>query len=513
MENKMVLRYAPSPTGPQHIGGLRTALYCYLLAQKHDAEFILRIEDTDQSRYVEGAEQFVIDACAWLGLEFTQGVHVGGPHAPYRQSERSTLYKKYAQQLLDAGAAYVAFDTPEELVAMRKRLEDAGVDNRTYNYVTRMSMTNSLTLPPEEVERRLAAEETHVIRFKVPEKADIRFEDAVRGWVHFHGSALDDKVLMKGDGLPTYHLANVVDDYLMEVTHVIRGEEWLPSTPLHVLLYRALGWQDRIPKFAHLALLLAPSGGKLSKRNADKYGIPVFPFDWLDKVSGNVWPGYKNLGYLPEALMNYIAFLGWNPGGEQEFFSKTELIAAFSLDRAHHAGAKFDMAKLNSFQQHYLRALPAEMLAEMAGPHLEKAGLPVPEGNYLPKVMDLMRDRITFAQDVVADASFFFVAPTSYDAKMAKKNWKTANTDLLREFRPLLAAWEDWAAVPIHDMFMDFLQKKELGVGKLMAPFRLALTGVSRGPGAFDIAELLGQRETLNRIDAALANFPAVDQA
>ncbi|MEM7038291.1 MAG: glutamate--tRNA ligase, partial [Bacteroidota bacterium] len=358
MDAKPVLRYAPSPTGPQHIGGLRTALYCHLLAQKTGGELILRIEDTDQKRYVQGAEDFIIRACEWLGLKFSQGVHVGGPHAPYRQSERTDLYRKFAAQLVEEGHAYYAFDTAEELDAMRKRLEEAKVDNRTYNYVSRMTMQNSLTLSAEEVKARMDKGDPFVVRFKVPEKAEIRFNDIIRGNIHYHGSHVDDKVLLKSDGIPTYHLSNVVDDYHMGVTHVVRGEEWLPSTPLHVLLYKAFGWADSMPKFAHLSLLHDPKGRKLSKRNATEFGIPVFPFNWLDKESGETWEGYKDMGYLPEALISYIALLGWHPGTEEERLTMDELIAAFSLERCHHAAARFDVQKLNSFQAEFLRALP-----------------------------------------------------------------------------------------------------------------------------------------------------------
>ncbi|MEM0998360.1 MAG: glutamate--tRNA ligase [Bacteroidota bacterium] len=512
MSEKIVLRYAPSPTGPQHIGGIRTALYCYYLAQQKDGELILRIEDTDQTRFVAGAEQFIVDSCSWLGIAFTQGAHVGGPNAPYRQSERTELYQKYAQQLLDQGHAYLAFDTPEELEAMRQRLEEAGADNRTYNYMTRMSMRNSLTLSAEEVQQRLTAGEPHVVRFKVPEKSEIRFHDIIRGHLHFHGSHVDDKVLLKSDGLPTYHLANVVDDHHMGVTHVIRGEEWLPSTPLHVLLYDALGWREEMPQFAHLALLLGPKG-KLSKRAGDKYGIPVFPMDWQDKASGDTWKGYKEMGYLPEALMNYLSLLGWHPGGEQELLTREELIARFSLERCHHAGAKFDMAKLNSFQQHYLRQKPGETIAAALKPIVDAAGLPYPNEAYLAQVADLMRERITFVRDIPEQAPYFFRAPTTYNEKMTRKNWKTLNKELLTEFRGRLNELTQWSAPLVQDHFKTFLAEKEVGFGKLGAPLRLALTGLPSGPGAFDIAETIGRTEALARIDRALAELPASDQA
>lgn len=504
---KMVLRYAPSPTGPQHIGGLRTALYCYLLAKKHGGELILRIEDTDQTRFVEGTEEFIIRACNWLGYEFTQGVHVGGPHGPYRQSERSELYQQYAKQLLEQENAYMAFDTPEELREMREKLEAAGVENRTYNYVTRMSMKNSLTLSKEEVEEKLAAGEPYVIRFKVPTKEDIRFEDAIRGWVHFQSSSVDDKVLMKSDGLPTYHLANVVDDHHMEVTHVVRGEEWLPSTPLHVLLYRALGWESTMPTFAHLALLLDPSGRKLSKRNADKFGIPVFPFNWLDKESGETWEGYGDLGYLPEAVISYIALLGWNPGTEKEMLSLDELVESFSLERCHKAGAKFDKAKLDAFQAEFLRKKSPEELAALVRPALEEAGLPIASEEQLLQVVGLMRERISFPQDLVDQGAYLFEAPSEYHPK-GKKKWKAAAVELLEEYKAHLAELTDWSTDPLHDDFGAFVESKEVGFGKLMAPLRWVLTGVMGGPGLFEIMEMLGKEETLSRIQTGIEKNP-----
>lgn len=506
-QSHKVLRYAPSPTGPQHIGGLRTALYCYLLAQQNKGELILRIEDTDQTRFVEGTEEFIIRACAWLGLEFTQGVHVGGPHVPYRQSERSELYQKYAQFLIDNGHAYYAFDTPEELEQMREELTKAKVEHRTYNYVSRMAMKNSLTLSEAEVKQRLDSGAPYVVRFKVPKKEDIRFVDHVRGHMHFHSSAVDDKVLIKSDGLPTYHLANVVDDHYMQVTHVIRGEEWLSSTPLHVLLYRAFGWEESMPEFAHLALLLSPDGKKLSKREADKFGIPVFPFNWFDKESGNTWEGYKDLGYLPEAVMNYIALLGWNSGREQEIMSREELIQEFSLERCHKAGARFDMKKLDSFQQHYLRQHSNAELAELVKPGLEAAGIPIPSPEYLEEAVILMRERMTFAGDMASSGAYLFQSPTEYAAK-ARKKWKAAAVELLIEFKDRLAGHSDWEAASIKGAFEAFVEEKETGFGKVMAPLRLALTGVAGGPGLFEIMELIGQEESIRRIDAALVAMP-----
>ena len=504
---KPVLRYAPSPTGPQHIGGLRTALYCYLLAQKLDGELILRIEDTDQGRFVPGAEEFIVRAVEWLGIKFTQGVHIGGPHAPYRQSERSELYQRYAKELVASGHAYYAFDTAEELEEMRAKLEASGIDNRGYNYVTRMSMRNSLTLPADEVERLVAAGTNCVVRLKVPAKADIRFHDEIRGPQHWHSSNVDDRVLLKSDGLPTYHLANVVDDHHMGVTHVVRGEEWLSSTPTHVLLYDAFGWRDTMPKFAHLALLLGPNGQKLSKRNADKFGIPIFPFDWFDEASGEVWKGYKDLGYLPEALLNYIVFLGWHPGGEQEIFSLEEMVGLFSLERCHHAGAQFDMAKLKSFQEHYLRLKSDAELADLAKPSVEAAGYTVSDA-YLQALAPLMRERISFAHELVEKGKFLFEAPTEYEAGFAAKNWKQQSIELLTEFLPGLEALTPWTTQSVHDLFHAFVAEKAVGFGKVMAPLRLALTGAAAGPGCFEMAEAFGKAETVRRIQAALQNLP-----
>lgn len=505
-KKKPVLRYAPSPTGPQHVGGLRTALYCHLLAQKLGGELILRIEDTDQGRFVPGAEEFIIKAVNWVGLKFTQGVHMGGPHAPYRQSERSALYQAHAQQLLDAGHAYIAFDTEEELEEMRKKFEEAGSEVRTYNYLTRMSMRNSLTMSKKEVADLLAAGTPHVVRFRIPEKADVRFHDEIRGPIHVHASHLDDKVLLKSDGLPTYHLANVVDDRLMEVTHVVRGEEWLPSTPLHVLLYRAFGWEEEMPKFAHLALLLDPKGRKLSKRNAAEFGIPVFPFNWFDEASGEVWEGYADLGYLPEAIVSYIALLGWNPGTEEERLTMPELIQAFSLERCHHSGAKFDIKKLNSFQEHYLRALSNAELVEMLRPHAEKAGLDT-NPILLERIVVMMKERVTFVHQMVTDGGYLWKAPQTFDEGMVAKQWKGEAANLLNEFAVALDTLLEWNAVTVHDSFHAFVAERGVGLGKLMAPLRLVLTGVPGGPAVFDIAEAIGRDETLGRIRFAIAHL------
>ena len=514
--SQIVLRYAPSPTGPQHIGGLRTALYCYLLAQQQNGELILRIEDTDQNRFVKGAEEFIIKSCNWLGIEFNQGVHIGGPHTPYRQSDRSELYIQFGKQLVEKGHAYYAFDTPEELEAMRKELEEKKVDNRTYNYVTRLAMRNSFTLSEAEVQQLIAEGHPYVIRFNTPTKEDIRFQDLVRGHLHFHSTAVDDKVLVKADGLPTYHLANVVDDYHMGVTHVVRGEEWLPSTPLHILLYKALGWEKSMPTFAHLALLLAPDGSKLSKRNADKYGIPVFAFNWHNTPTDTTWEGYANLGYLPEALLNYLALLGWHPGGENELMNREEMIAQFSLDRCHKAGAKFDLKKLTAFQQHYIRQKSNAELAELAKPAFDAAGLDHVPLKSLHTVAGMLKERITFAHDIAEQGRYFFQTPTQFDEKTLRKKWKTEAVTLVQEYCDLIDLYPDgiqidvdWNATKIKARFSSFVESKAVGFGKVMAPLRLALTGTGGGPDLFEIMEFLGREECISRIQSAIQTLPA----
>ncbi len=489
------VRFAPSPTGPLHIGGVRTALYNYLFAKKHKGDFILRIEDTDQNRYVEGAEQYIIDSLRWLGLEFDESP-AGGPHAPYRQSERREIYKKYAEQLINTGKAYYAFDTAEELEAMRKELDAAKVDNPSYNSVTRMSMKNSFTLSKEEVDSRLAAGEPHVIRLNVPIKEEVRFKDAIRDWVVVHSSTIDDKVLMKADGMPTYHLANIVDDHEMGITHVIRGEEWLPSAPLHVLLYRAFGWQH--PEFAHLPLLLKPEGnGKLSKRDGLLGDFPVFPMEWKDEATGDVSRGFKEDGYLPEAVLNFLALLGWNPGTEQELFSLEELIQAFSLERINKSGARFDIQKAKWFNQHYVKNLSDDVLTAEVNQQVKNEKL-------AKQLVKLMKDRVTFVREIVSEVPYIFSAPAEYDMTVAEKKWD----DLARQAMPIIVDLvknvDDFTTENIHHAIWEGLPQHEIKPGKVMQALRLAVTGEGNGPDLRLMLEILGKDEVVSRIERAL---------
>ncbi len=466
---------------------------------------LLRIEDTDQARFVPGAEDYIIEALKWVGIAIDEGPESGGPFGPYRQSDRKDIYAEFAQQLVDTGKAYYAFDTAEELDAMREKLKAAKVANQQYNAVTRNGMKNSLTLPAEEVKARLSSGEPYVIRLMVPRKEEIRFHDLIRGWVVVHSSVLDDKVLLKSDGMPTYHLANIVDDHLMKITHVIRGEEWLPSAPLHVLIYRFFGWEKTMPQFAHLPLLLKPDGnGKLSKRDADKAGFPIFPLNWADPVSGEVSLGYREKGYLPEAVVNFLALLGWSPGTEQEIFSMEELIEAFSIERISKAGAKFDIGKANWFNQHYIKTMPVNELAASLKLEMEKEGKQAPEETIL-KITGLLQDRISFPQDLWTQGRFFFEAPASYDEQVAQKKWNAEVAavlgDLASQFATL--ASQRPTAAEIHDVIEKFFGDKGLKMGKYMQPLRLAVTGEGGGPDLMTVIEILGFEETAKRIDAA----------
>lgn len=505
MNEKPILRFAPSPTGPLHIGGVRTALYNYLFTRQLGGTLILRIEDTDQTRYVPGAEQHILESFEWLGLNFDEGPHLGGDRGPYRQSERAAqgLYREYTDRLVAEDKAYYAFDTPEELEAMRERLKAAGNSNQQYNYVTRNTMKNSLTLSDEEVQARIAAGESYVVRMKMPRKEEIRFHDVVRQWVVFHSSQLDDKILMKSDGMPTYHLANVVDDHLMGITHVIRGEEWLSSTPLHVLLYRAFGWEATMPKFVHLPLILNPSGnGKLSKRQGDKMGFSVFPIGWDDPESGQYTTGYREDGYLPEAMINFLALLGWNPGTEEEIMDLERLTELFSMERLHHSGMTFDLDKLKWFNQHYLRQRSAAALLPLVKTSVEKAGFTATD-DYLLQVIELMKERIYFPHELVEQGPYFFQTPSSYDEKM-KKRWNDEARGLIGALGEKFQALPSWDAESLHQAFETLIAEKQVGNGKVLAPLRLALTGMSFGPGAFDIAALIGKEETLARLEKAI---------
>ena len=503
-ERRVRVRFAPSPTGPLHMGGVRTALYNYLFAKKHGGDFLLRIEDTDQARYVAGAEEYIVDALSWCQMTVDEGASVGGENGPYRQSERKPIYKQYADQLVASGKAYYAFDTPEELTEMRDRMKAAGVASPQYNAVTRSGMKNSLTLPAEEVQRRLEANEKHVIRIKMPRNEDVKFEDIIRGWVSVNTNNLDDKVLFKSDGMPTYHLANVVDDYLMNISHVIRGEEWLPSAPLHVLLYLYLGWADQMPQFAHLPLILKPDGnGKLSKRDGDRLGFPVFPTNWTNPETGEKSSGYRERGYYPEAFNNMLAFLGWNPGTTQELFSMDELIEAFSLDRVGRAGAKFDFDKTNWFNQQYLRMQSGTQLAPQLKPFLKNAQLDAAD-NYIAQVCELMKERATFVEDILKEGRYFFEAPLSYDEKTIKKKWKDQTPEIIKELRNLLDNLGSFDADSIGTCFKGFLEEKGLGFGAVMPGFRVSVTGLGAGASMNEIAALLGKEEVLKRIDRAL---------
>ncbi len=501
--NKVRVRFAPSPTGPLHIGGVRTALYNYLFARKHGGDMILRIEDTDQTRFVPGAEAYIIEAFAWLGIKFDEGVHIGGPCAPYRQSDRKPMYREYADRLIADGWAYYAFDTPEDLDAKRKEYE---AEKKTFQYdaSTRGMMCNSLTLPDMEVQQRLNGGTPYVIRFKFPANTEIRVDDLIRGEVTVNSDLLDDKVLFKSDGMPTYHLANIVDDHTMEISHVIRGEEWLPSAPLHVMLYKAFGWESTMPQFAHLPLLLKPDGnGKLSKRDGDRLGFPVFPLQWADPATKEVSSGYRESGYFPEAVVNMLALLGWNPGIDQELFNIDELVELFSLDRISKSGAKFDLKKAHWFNHEYLIAKSDEELAKLFAEILQEKGLSADFG-YIIEVCGLVKDRVNFVSEMWGQASFFFVAPQSYDEEVMKKRWKENTPDIMRDVKSILNGLTDFSEQNIHDALHAYSEEKGLGLGQIMIPLRIALVGGTYGPDLQVIAHMLGKNEVLNRIDKIL---------
>lgn len=503
MTNRKVrVRFAPSPTGALHIGGVRTALYNYLFAKRHGGELLLRIEDTDSLRFVPGAEAYIIEALQWLGIHFDEGVSYGGDCGPYRQSERRDIYRKYIQQLLEAGKAYIAFDTPEELDAKRKELA-----NFQYDATTRGSMRNSLTLPAEEVQRLIDEGHKYVVRFLVEPNVEVEVDDMIRGRVSFNSSVLDDKVLYKSaDDLPTYHLANIVDDHLMDISHVIRGEEWLPSAPLHVLLYRAFGWEDTMPRFAHLALLLKPEGnGKLSKRDGDRLGFPVFPLRWVDPKTGDVSSGYRESGYLPEAVVNFVALLGWNPGMEHsEVMNMDELIQYFNIEKCSKAGAKFDYEKGKWFNHHYIQEASNERLAELLRPRIEEAGITF-EADYVAQVLALVKERAQTLPELFEQALFFFVAPTEYDAKTVSKRWKEDSAAQMQALAEQLAQLDPGLpAASTEEHIKAWIEAQGYGLGAVMNCFRLALVGAAKGPHLFDITALLGREETLRRIDRAI---------
>lgn len=499
MANKIRVRFAPSPTGPLHMGGVRTALYNYLFAKKNGGDFILRVEDTDEKRFVPGAQDYILDSLKWCGIEPNEGAGYGGEHGPYIQSERKDIYQPYADILVENGSAYIAFDSSEDLELMRKQAADQGLPNWQYNNITRSSMKNSISLSKEEVEKRLASGEPYTIRMKMPRNEDIKFEDEIRGWVTVNTNNLDDKVLVKPGGMPTYHLANIVDDHLMEISHVIRGEEWLPSAPLHVMLYDAFGWQR--PKFAHLPLILRPDGkGKLSKRDGDKLGFPVFPLNWTT-AEGETFSGYKESGYFPEAFINMLSLLGWNPGNNEELFKLDEMVEKFSLDRVGKSGARFDPDKTKWFNQQYLREASDEHLAELALPMINDNNF---EKNYVSQVCSLMKERATFVSDIISDGDYFFGDIISYDDKTVRKKWKETTPQIMTELLSELKNVSEWTTEGIEKVFTAYLEKNEFGFGQVGPGFRLLVTGKGMGPSMFDICSVLGKEVVLERMTSGI---------
>lgn len=500
-ERKVRVRFAPSPTGPLHIGGVRTALYNYLFAKKHGGDFILRIEDTDSQRFVPGAEEYIIQSFEWLGLRFDEGVGFGGNYGPYRQSERKAIYRQYVDQLLDAGLAYIAFDTPEELEAKRSE-----IPNFQYDASTRGQMRNSLTLPNDEVQRLIDSGARYVVRIRIEPNEDIRVNDLIRGEVVINSSILDDKVLYKSaDGLPTYHMANIVDDHLMEITHVIRGEEWISSAPLHVLLYRYLGWADTMPQFAHLPLLLKPEGGgKLSKRDGDRLGFPVFPLEWHDPKSGEKSSGYRESGYLPEAVINFLALLGWNPGNDIELMTLDEMVRLFDLTHCSKSGAKFDYEKGKWFNHRYIQLRSDRDIADMFRPVLESHGIKDADQAYVEKVVGLMKERVSFVPELWPLTYYFFLAPTEYDEKIRKKRWREDSAAQLTELIEVLRSREPFDVEGTEAYVKEWIAAKGYHLGNIMNAVRLALVGQGIGPQIFHITEAIGKDETIRRIQRAI---------
>lgn len=501
MTKKVRVRFAPSPTGPLHIGGVRTALFNYLFAKKHKGDFILRIEDTDQTRYVQGAEQYIIDSLNWCNIPYDEGPGKDGGYGPYRQSDRKELYKKYADILIDKGHAYYAFDTSENLDFHRKDHEEKG-KTFIYNYHNRLKLSNSLSLSTEETNAKLKAGEEFVIRFKTPQDTELHLNDIIRGDIKIDTNTLDDKVLFKSDGMPTYHLANIVDDHLMEITHVIRGEEWLPSLALHQQLYNAFGWEA--PKFAHLPLIMKPVGkGKLSKRDGEKMGFPVFPLTWNDSI------GYREEGYFPEAVINFLALLGWNPGTEQELFTLEELISAFSLERVNKSGARFDPDKTKWYNQHYMQTHDNTDLANAFMLNLKNKELDLPKdknnADYVKQVVSLIKERATFVKDFWELGSYFFLAPREYDEKAVKKQWKEDTAAIMTQLISLLEGTEDFGSENLETQVKQWISENELSFGKVMPPLRLVIVGEMKGPHIFDIMALIGKTDSINRIKTAIS--------
>ena len=502
MNRKVRVRFAPSPTGPLHIGGVRTALYNYLFARQHGGDMLLRIEDTDSARFVPGAEDYIVEALQWLGINIDEGIGSAkeGPHGPYRQSERKAIYRKYVDQLLEAGLAYIAFDTPTELEVKR-----AEIANFQYDASTRQLMTNSLTLSADEVKSRIEKGEQYVVRIKIEPNRDIKVQDLIRGEVIINSSVLDDKVLFKSsDELPTYHMANVVDDYLMEISHVIRGEEWLPSAPLHVLLYEYLGWTAQMPQFAHLPLLLKPDGnGKLSKRDGDRLGFPVFPLEWKDPKSGDTSSGYRESGYFPEAVVNFLALLGWNSGTDQEIFSMQELINLFSLDRVSKSGAKFDYEKGKWFNHKYLQNKSLEEVTDQYQHILVEKEI-IEDSDKVQKIVSLVRERANFVNELWIQSAFFFVAPESYDEKTVQKRWKAETPALMEELIEVLQTIDEFTPEKTEETVKVWIAEKAYNMGAVMNAFRLSVVGESKGPHMFDIISIIGKDETILRLKKAI---------
>ena len=505
MERRVRVRFAPSPTGALHIGGVRTCLYNYLFAKQNNGYLVFRIEDTDSNRFVPGAEEYILESLKWLGIKFDEGVSFGGNYGPYRQSERREIYKKYVQQLLDSNHAYIAFDTPEELNAKRE-----AIPNFQYDASTRLQMRNSLTLPKEEVEKLIAEGKQYVVRAKIEPNEEIIVHDIIRGDVHVNSSIIDDKVLYKSaDNLPTYHLANIVDDHLMEISHVIRGEEWLPSAPLHVLLYRFFGWEDTMPKFAHLALLLKPDGnGKLSKRDGDRLGFPVFPLEWHDPKTGDISSGYRESGYLPEAVINFLALLGWNPGNDQEIMSMDELISLFKLEKCSKSGAKFDFEKGKWFNHQYIQQTDNKIIAESFNKDIIANGITTTPQK-VEQVVSYMKSRVNFINELWPLCSFFWIAPTEYDAKAVQKRWKPETPKMMKELKEILLQWNDFDNPDTTEEYVkQWCEKQSYGLGNVMNPFRLMLVGELKGPHMFEVTAVLGKEETIRRMDVALEKLP-----
>ena len=521
MDRPVRVRFAPSPTGALHIGGVRTALYNYLFARKEGGKFILRIEDTDQNRYVAGAEEYIMESLEWLGIAPDESPAHGGEYGPYRQSERKEIYRQYAEQLIESGHAYYAFDTAEELEAMRERLKEAKSKNLSYNAITRKQMKNSFTLSEDEVKQRIASGEPYVIRIKIPHREEVRYRDIIRGAQMVHGSTLDDKIIMKADGMPTYHLANVVDDYLMKISHVIRGEEWLPSLALHVLLYQFLGWEDVMPEFAHLPLLLNPPGkeGKLKKRQADQLGVPVFPLPWQDHETGEHYLNFKDQGFLEDALINFLALMGWNPGTNQEIFDLAQLEMDFDLEKVNKAGIQYDYNKARWFNEEYIKVKNLTELSPLVLAVLKANGIDVDtiDQKQIEQIVTLFQNRVTLLPDFwdklepngkrLAQAQVLFNSPTEYDEKTVRKKWTDEAATLVEAYKQDLIKLDNWVADDIKTTLEALLTSQGVGLGKVMPAVRVAVTGAGKGPDLMTIMEIIGKEETVNRLDNALANL------